>query len=52
MRKRAGRSDRLKALRRESDANLLEMIRQWQRLPPGRRTHFLRKRISFGATAA
>jgi len=28
------------------------MIRRWQALPPGKRTHFLRKRIGWRMSAA
>jgi hypothetical protein len=41
-----GRRDRqLEALRRESDRAEVEHIRHWLRLPPEKRTNFLRKRI-------
>jgi hypothetical protein len=39
------------ALARENERLIDEMIRRWQALPPGRRTHFLRKRIGVGRTA-
>ncbi len=42
----------LGALKAESDRALREMIRRWQALPPAKRTHFLRKRVGFRASAA
>jgi hypothetical protein len=38
-------------LRRESDRNLVEMIRRQLALPPSKRTHFLRVRLPNGGTA-
>jgi hypothetical protein len=52
MRKRLRRSAALGTLKAESDRALLEMIRRWQALPPAKRTHFLRKRVGFRASAA
>jgi len=51
LKKPSVRSRRLAALARESERNLRELIRRWQRLPPGRRTGFLRKRVAPGRTA-
>jgi hypothetical protein len=42
---RTRRKAKLAAVARESERNLRDLIRRWQALPPGRRTHFLRKRI-------
>ncbi len=42
----------LEALKAENERALLEMIRRWQALPPAKRTHFLRKRVGFRASAA
>jgi hypothetical protein len=50
LQKRIGRKKRLAAVARESERDLLEMIRRWQRLPAGRRTNFLRKRIGFAGS--
>jgi hypothetical protein len=50
--KRPGRRARLDALRKESERAWIDAIRRWQALPPGRRTHFLRKRVGFRATSA
>ena len=47
MKKPPGRKAKLAAVARESERVLLELIRRWQALPPGRRTHFLRRRIGF-----
>jgi hypothetical protein len=52
LRKFASRPEKLKALRKESDRALIDMIRQWQALPPERRTHFLRKRVGHRSTVA
>jgi hypothetical protein len=52
LKKPAARSRALKALRRESEANLRDLIGRWQSLPPERRTNFLRKRIRAGVTTA
>lgn len=51
MQKRPGRAERLRAVARESERALDEMIRRWQRLPPHRRTNFLRKRVALRGTA-
>lgn len=45
VKKRSRRAGRLKALARESERALRDMIRRWQALPPGRRTAFLRRRV-------
>ena len=45
-RKRQRRRERLDALTREREGHLRELIERWQRLPPERRTNFLRKRIA------
>jgi hypothetical protein len=50
-RKRRSRRSRLDALARESERHLRELIERWQRLPPERRTNFLRKRIAPGRSA-
>ena len=42
------RRTKLRAVARESERALGDMIRRWQRLPPERRTNFLRKRIAPG----
>jgi hypothetical protein len=47
MKKRVTRKAKLEALKKESDLALRDQIRRWQALPPGRRTHFLRKRIAY-----
>ena len=52
MRKRPQRKAVLKSLKAESDRALIDMIRRWQALPPEMRTHFLRKRVRPGASAA
>lgn len=52
MRKPRRRREALDALKAESERAILEMIRRWQALPPGKRTHFLRKRAGFRASAA
>jgi hypothetical protein len=45
-----GRKARLAALARENERALRDMIRRWQRLPPQRRTNFLRKRVGVKST--
>jgi hypothetical protein len=45
------RTRKLAALAGENERALRDMIRRWQRLPPHRRTNFLRKRVGFRATA-
>jgi hypothetical protein len=51
LKKPHGRIDRLAALKKENDRSVRAMIRRWQRLPPERRTGFLRKRVAPGRTA-
>jgi hypothetical protein len=51
MSKRDARRRKLDALRRESDRALVDMIRRRVALPPEKRTHFLRKRVSFRGSA-
>jgi len=50
MKRRASRSDKLEALKRESDRALREQIRRLLRLAPQERTHFLRKRVGVRAS--
>ena len=51
MAKRGARRRQLAALRSESDRALVELIRRRLALPPEKRTHFLRKRVSFRGSA-
>ena len=51
VKKRSSRKARRDALRAESERALVDMIRRWQSLPPGRRTNFLRKRVGICRTA-
>jgi hypothetical protein len=44
MKKRATRKEQLEALKRESELAQRDQIRRWLRLPPDRRTNFLRKK--------
>ena len=48
LKKRPVRRRQLGAVERESQRNLLELIRRWQALRPEQRTHFLRKRVGPG----
>ncbi len=50
VKKRSSRKARRDALR-ESERALVDMIRRWQSLPPGRRTNLLRKRVGICRTA-
>lgn len=50
-RKSHTRRNKLDALARESERHLRELIERWQRLPPERRTNFLRKRVAPGRSA-
>ena len=45
MKRRSRRQATLDALKRETDRALTEQIRALLRLPPNKRTNFLRKRI-------
>jgi hypothetical protein len=48
--KRNDRSNQLKALKKESERNLIEQIRRQLALPMNRRTSFLRKRLPGGGS--
>jgi hypothetical protein len=50
LKKRRTRSEKLDALRVATERAQREQIRRWLRLPPDRRTHFLRKRIGIQAS--
>ena len=50
MKKREDRSKQLKALKKESERNLIEQIRRQLALPIDRRTNFLRKKPSGGGS--
>jgi hypothetical protein len=47
---RKDRSKQLKALKKESERNLIEQIRRQLALPMNRRTNFLRKRLPGGGS--
>jgi len=49
--KKVSRRKKLAALKRESDLALTDSIRRLLALPMEKRTHFLRKRIGFRASA-
>jgi hypothetical protein len=51
VKKPAARAAALRALRRESDRALVEMIRRRLALPPRERTQFLRRRVVFRGSA-
>jgi hypothetical protein len=51
VKKPRSRRARLAAVARESERNLLDMIRRRLALPMAQRTHFLRRRVSIGRTA-
>lgn len=51
MRKRNGRKNKLAALKRESERDLVDMIRRRLALPVERRMNFLRKRVRFRGSA-
>jgi hypothetical protein len=48
--KRKDRGLQLKALKKESERNLIEQIRRQLALPMNRRTNFLRKRLPGGGS--
>ena len=48
--KRKDRSNQLKALKKESERNLIEQIRRQLALPMNRSTNFLRKRLPGGGS--
>ncbi len=48
--KRPTRAEQLEQLKLESERALLDLIRRLQKLPPDRRTNFLRKRVGFRAS--
>lgn len=51
MRKQPSRKEKLAALKAESDRALIDMIRRLLAKRPEQRTHFLRKRVGFRASA-
>jgi len=48
--RKPSRTERLEALKAESELALLDQIRRLRAKPPGERTHFLRKRVAFRAS--
>jgi hypothetical protein len=50
MKKRKDRNKKLKALKKESERNLVEQIRRQLALPMNRRTNFLRKKLPGGGS--
>jgi hypothetical protein len=50
MNRKKDRRKQLKALKKESQRNLIEQIRRQLSLPMNRRTHFLRKRLPGGGS--
>lgn len=50
MKRKSTRAAKLEALKLESDRELREQIRRLLAKPANQRTHFLRKRISYGAS--
>jgi len=50
MKKRKDRYKKLKALKKESERNLIEQIRRQLALPMNQRTNFLRKRLPGGGS--
>ena len=50
MKKRKDKDKQLKALKKESERNLIEQIRRQLALPMNRRTNFLRKRLPGGGS--
>ena len=51
MRKRNARKNKLAALKRQSERDLVELIRRRLALPVERRMNFLRKRVTFRGSA-
>ena len=51
MKKRVPRGPKRDAVTREDERAIRELIRRWQALPPGRRTHVLRKRLGLRGSA-
>ena len=51
MRKRNGRKNKLAALKRQSERDLVDLIRWRLALPVERRMNFLRKRVTFRGSA-
>lgn len=51
MKRKDGRSEELRAMHRESKKNEREQILARLRLPPEKRTHFLRMRFPLGGSA-